>query len=404
MEKLLATQHTILTQFKKRPYIKRSCYAQFRLGNLVNGIIGQRGVGKTTFLLKTALEQGAARGRALYVSADDLYFLDNKLIDLVDELYKLTDIRLLCIDEIHKYSNWNHELKNIADVYPSIKILFSGSSMIDLIDSKYDLSRRVTLYPLHGLSFREYLQFDRQLEFPVVTTEDLLQNHQEIASQLSLAGILKYFNRYLSIGYYPFFTYLAGEYEIFQAIENIIQKTIYEDIATLHRVKSQSLATIEKIFKYIVNSTPGELNANKLASILGTSFDTVSLFLDFLHKSGLVRFLHNKGTGKKSLKNPTKIYPDNTNCMHAYYLTKSDINMLGKLRETFLINQLQNTNHQVYYSNIGDFQVDDFYIEVGGKNKTGKQLKNSSNGFIAADNIEIGFNRKIPLYLFGFLY
>lgn len=404
MEKLLATQRTILEQFQAKTTIERAVYSQFNLTNAISGIVGSRGVGKTTFLLKTVIEQGAEDGLALYVTADDLYFLENKLIDLVDEIYKQTDIRFLCIDEIHKYPNWNQELKNIADIYPTVKILFSGSSMIDLVHSKYDLSRRVTLYKLTGLSFREFLKFDQDLDLPIFSYEDLLSQHTSIASDIKVQGILKHFNHYLKTGYYPFYKDLGQEYEIFQSIENIIQKTIYEDIATFHQLKTQSLVAMEKIYKYVIYSSPGELNINKLASAIGNSFDATSQFLSYLTNAGLIRQLHAKPTGKKTLKSPKKMFPENTNCLYAYYLTNADTNMLGKLRETFMLCQLENSHHAVHYTDIGDINVDNTYIEIGGKNKISRQLKNHTEGYVAADNIEIGFNNKIPLYLFGFLY
>ena len=157
MNKLFDIQQIIIGQFENQPFYAREVFKQINLDNYITGIVGPRGIGKTTFLLKHAIEMGAKDGRALYVSADNLYFLNNPLVELVDQLYKETDIRLLCIDEIHKYPNWNQELKNIADTYPEFRLLFSGSSTIDLINGKYDLSRRVTLLHLNCLSFRDYL-------------------------------------------------------------------------------------------------------------------------------------------------------------------------------------------------------------------------------------------------------
>ena len=197
------------------------------LDNAVTGIVGVRGIGKTTNLLKQALMNGAKERRALYVSADDLYFLDNKLVDLVKQLYQETDVTLLCIDEVHKYPNWAQELKNIADKYKRIRVLFTGSSSIDIVHGKYDLSRRVTLHHLYGFSFREYLEFYLDCRVDKITMQELVTNHVHIAESLKVKQILKHFNEYLRTGYYPFFRIFSQEREKFQAIKNTTQKTQY---------------------------------------------------------------------------------------------------------------------------------------------------------------------------------
>src|SRR3990167_7508106 len=205
MERLFEIQRIILEQVEQDPYFWRDQFDLFTAVRQICGIVGARGVGKTTFLLRHVLNSGAKQRKALYVSADSIFFLENTLIDLVDYLYKQTDARLLCIDEIHKYPNWKMELKNIADTYPSFRIFFSGSSMIDLIQGKYDLSRRVNLHKLCGFSFREYLEFYLGKKIPKLELETLLSSHLVIAQQLEITGILKHFNDYLRLGYYPFF-------------------------------------------------------------------------------------------------------------------------------------------------------------------------------------------------------
>lgn len=402
MNRLFDIQQIIIGQFERQPFYFREVFKRLNLDNYVTGIVGARGIGKTTFLLKTAIEHGAREGRALYVSADNLFFLKNPLVELVDQLYKETDVRLLCIDEIHKYPNWNQELKNIADTYSEFKILFSGSSTIDLINGKYDLSRRVTLFYLHGLSFREYLEITLQKKFSILSFDELVKTRTLIG--MSDTAILKHFQEYLRVGYYPFFSLFSQEREKFQAIENTTQKTIYEDIGTLHTLKTPTLLLIEQLFKFVINSAPGELSAYKLANNLGKDFESITTYLKYLQEAGLIRFIYSKSSGNAALRNPIKMYPENTNLIFSSYLPLTEDKVVGKIRETFVINQLQNADLTVFYSEKGDFRVNDLIFEVGGINKTSKQIKELENSYILADGILVGTNRQIPLHMLGFLY
>lgn len=404
MEKLFEIQSIIFKGLEKMPYYPRQVLEEIPLDNHLTGITGQRGIGKTTYLLHQALKHGAENGKALYASADNIYFLEHKLIELVDTLYKETNIRLLCLDEIHRYSHWQQELKNIADTYHDFKILFSGSSMTDLISSKYDLSRRVTLHQLPGLSFREFLQFYYKKSLPLISLEALLNDPTALNKQLSYSDALIHFKRYLTVGYYPFFYKFSKDNDKFQAIVNSTQKTIFEDIALQNTLKTSSLLVIEKLFKYILQSTPGELNANKLAIALNKDHESVKNYLFFLEAAGLIRFLYTQKTGKPYLRLPEKIYPDNTNLIYSHYLPLLSDALRGKLRETFIINQLQNAKHHIYYPDNGDFACGHFTFEVGGKNKTTEQIKNQANAFVIADGILSATPKRIPLYYFGFLY
>jgi predicted AAA+ superfamily ATPase len=404
LQKLFDIQQIIFSQFEKQPFYPRKVFKKINLDNYVTGIVGTRGIGKTTFLLHSALIYGAKERLALYVSADNLYFLDHSLVDLVDQLYKQTDVRLLCIDEIHKYPNWNQELKNIADTFPEFRILFSGSSTIDLISGKYDLSRRVTLFYLHGLSFREYLEITLHKHFSVVSLEELVRKRAFIAPASEDSKILKHFQEYLRVGYYPFFSLFSQEKDKFQAIENTTQKTIYEDIGTLHTLKTPTLSLIEQLFKFVINSPPGELSAYRLASNLGKDFESISTYLRYLQEAGLIRFIYPPTSGNAALRNPIKMFPENTNLIFSTYLPLSQDKVLGKIRETFVINQLQNAEQTVFYSDKGDFKINDMIFEVGGVKKSGKQIKGVSNAYILADGILVGAERQIPLHLLGFLY
>lgn len=403
MEKLFEIHRLLIEQFKQSAFYERQCFTQITYDNRLTGIVGLRGIGKTTFLLQQAIIKDSPTQRSLYISADSYYLLETPLLELVDKLYKETDVRLLCVDEIQKYTNWNQELKNISDTYKDFRVLFSGSSMIDLIKAKYDLSRRVTMHHLHGLSFREYLEFNYQLQLPAFTLDDILKHHTTIINDLKIPSILKYFANYLRCGYYPFFSELKLEQEKFQAVENSVQKVIYEDIASLHALKTSTLLLIEKLYKYVIGSIPGEISAYKLANALGKDYESISEYLKILEQSGLIQFLFSEQTGKAILRNPSKMYPENTNLIYASYLPQPLDASAGKVRETFALNQLKNSHHNVFYTQNGDFAVNDFIFEIGGKNKTAAQLKGHKNGYILADNIVNGFKNKIPLYLLGFL-
>ncbi len=372
--------------------------------NRITGLVGQRGIGKTTYLLHQTSLKGASERKALYITADNYYLVEKPLLELVDTLYKETDVRFLCIDEIQKYENWNQELKNISDTYRQFRVLFTGSSMIDIIRAKYDLSRRVTMHCLSGFSFREYLEIELEIKLPIITLEDLVVNHIKITNNLNIPKIIKHFHDYLRVGYYPFFTELTLDHEKFQSIENSIQKVIYEDIATLHSLRTSTLMLIEKLYKYIANSLPGELSAYKLANTLSKDYESVSEYLQILNQAGLIRFLFTHQAGKAMLRNPTKMYPDNTNMTYAAQTSQSKDAIKGKARETFFLSQLQNAGIEAFYSEQGDFMVGSTTFEVSGKNKKQKQIKSIKNAYIAVDGILSGFGNRIPLYLFGLLY
>ncbi len=404
VDRLFEIQRIIIEQIENEPFFWRDQFNEFVTTQHVCGILGARGIGKTTFLLQYAIQSGAKKREALYVSADNVFFLNHTLLELADYLYKQTSTRFLLIDEIHKYPHWMAELKNIVDTYPSIRIFFSGSSMIDLVQGKYDLSRRVVLHKLHGLSFREYLAFYLNIAVPKLELKDLLASHLEIAQGLQITGVLRHFKDYLKLGYYPFFKGYTKDKDKFQALDNAVQMTIYEDIATLHTLKTSSLAVIEQLYKFVLNSSPGELNASKLSNNLNKDFESISNYLKYLEQAGLVRSIYPGNSGQASLRNPTKLYPENTNLIHSAYLPLAQDQMKGKMRETFVVNQVQNAEISIFYSKIGDFSIEDWIFEVGGAKKSSKQISCEKQAFLIADDLLVGSKQTIPLYLFGFLY
>lgn len=404
MRKLFETQRVLIEQFEKRPFYHRDQFDEIIENKNMTGVIGARGVGKTTFLLWYAIQCGAKDRRALYFSADNIFFLENKLLDVVDDLYKLTKVETVLIDEVHKYPNWRAELKNISDTYPSIRVYFSGSSMVDLVQGKYDLSRRVTLHSLTGFSFREYLEFIGKGKKQVVTFDEILSKHLQFSNDLQVSKILMHFKEYLKCGYYPFFEGYTKDHEKFQSLENAVQMTIYEDIGTLYSLKTTSLRVIEQLYKYIISSSPGEVSAFKLAKTLGKDFETISSYLQYLQEAGLIRFIYPGKTGKAQLKNPVKMYPDNTNLIHSAIVPLLEDQERGKIRETFVVNQVQSAQLPLFYSEQGDFKIKDCIIEVGGKGKTTKQIQKAKKSYVIADDILEGSQRIIPMYLLGFLY
>ena len=400
---LFEIQAILLKQLAKQTIYQRDIFETFRFDNRLNCVMGARGIGKTTFLLDYITKEKIQGREVLYVSADNLFFLRHSITDLVDTLFKETDIRLLCIDEIHKHPNWQQHVKNISDIYLDFKIIFTGSSQIDLVHSQYDLSRRVTTYYLPGLSFREYLNMSYQLTIPKFPLEEVVHNHEKITTTIELPGIIKDFHRYLNVGYYPFFGIFTDDIEKYQAIQHIVQKVIYEDIALFHSLKTSSLTTIDNLYKFILSSAPGEVNAYKLSSNLKKDFDSISNYLSYLQEAGLVRFLYSNKSGQAYLRNPAKMYPENSNLLYAAYLNIADDNLIGKARETFVLNQLQNARMEVYFSEQGDFDCNGYMLEIGGKNKKTNLTSTIKNGYVFADGILTGFGKKLPLYLLGFL-
>lgn len=403
MHQLFEIQAILLKQFSHQEIYHRKIFDQFYFDNRINCLVGSRGVGKTTFLLEYVKQQGALDNRALYVSADNLFFLTRNFLDLVDALYKETDVRVLCIDEIHKQSNWQQQIKNIADIYLDMKIIFTGSSQVDLLQSRYDLSRRVTVYHLHGLSFREYLEMKYQTSFPVMTLAEMVESPERAMANIQLPQPIQDFHRYLQVGYYPFFNIFRDDMEKYQAIHNITQKVIYEDIALLHSLKTGTLVVIENLYKFILTSAPGEVNAYKLSSNLQKDFDSISNYLMYLRDAGLIRFLVSNKSGQSYLRNPEKMYPDNSNLLYTAYLNTANDNLLGKSRETFTLNQLQNANYPVFFTDQGDFECQGIILEVGGKNKSEDQIKHLKNAYVFSDGILSHTKKKLPLYWLGFL-
>ena len=382
----------------------RYLYKTFNTDSRLTGVVGPRGTGKTTLLLQYIDEKFEDKNRCIYLSLDHIYFTQINLIDFVDDLYQIDGIRHLFLDEVHKYQNWDQELKNIYDSYPDMNIVFSGSSSMDLVRGTYDLSRRGRLFRLSGMSFREYLEFRLGTSIPVISFGDLLEKPELLSEQLiNIERIKGHFLEYLENGYYPFL--FEDEANYHQKILNVIDKTIYEDISNFYKLKTENLINFRKILSYLATIPPGQLNRNSISKHIGLDNRTVENYLQILSETGLVCLVKENKAGSSLLKSTEKIYLDNSNIYKAIIDEIGFDYNKGTVREIFFIKMLQNSNEFVFYSKIGDFQVQDFNFEIGGKGKSQKQIKNSlENSFLVKDDILFPSGNTIPLHYFGFLY
>ena len=363
------------------------------------GIKGARGTGKTTLLLQYIKKRYGLSQEALYVSLDNLYFADNRLFDLVDEFHAMGGEHIF-IDEVHKYPDWALEFKNIYDAYPELKVTFTGSSLLHILDSRADLSRRSLIFEMKGLSFREYLNFVTDYHFEVQDLEMVLNNHVDIALDISKKlKPLKYFNEYLQWGYYPFFR--DDKTYFYRRLQEVVNMIIEIELPMLRNVDPSKTLKIKQLLYIIALSSPFKPNISKLAAKIGITRNTLNEYIKILADARLINILTKNAVGINLLQKPDKIFLENTTLAFAISGGTPD---KGNLRETFFLNQLSK-GHTVTYPQKADFLIDGKYLfEVGGKDKNVRQIGGLENAFIAADDILAGFENKIPLWLFGFLY
>lgn len=362
------------------------------------GIKGSRGVGKTTLILQYIRLNYEPNNTVLYISLDHFYFLENRLYDLANEFYKKGG-EFLAIDEVHKYPNWAIELKNIYDDMPDLKIVFTGSSLLHLTEAKADLSRRVVMYKMPGLSFREFLEFETKSSFKSYSLDEILNKHIEIAILIKQKiKPLKYFSDYLNYGYYPF--YLENKKSFHQKLHEVVLTILEVDIPQFAHVQTSNIIALKKLVAVISRSVPFKPNMNALSERTGISLNTMKTYIKLITDAELLQLLYVENKGINSLNKPEKIYLNNASLMHNL---SSSVD-IGNKRETFFFNQLSN-KHQVNASKKTDFFIDQKYsFEIGGKHKTQKQIIELPNAYIVKDTIEIGYDSTIPLWLFGFLY
>ncbi len=355
------------------------------------GITGARGIGKSTMIRQYILEN-QDKGRFLYISADHTYFSDHKLVDLADEFVKDGGTHLF-IDEVHKYSDWSRELKQIYDVHSELRVVFTGSSILDIEDGAADLSRRALVYQMSGLSFREYLELFHKIDVPAYSLEDILAGKGKIPG---IEHPLPYFREYSKKGYYPF----SSEAGFEMRLQQVVSQTIESDIAQHANLKASTSRKLKKMLAIIASLAPYKPSMEKLAVEIGVSKNNVPEYLAFLEKTGLIGQLRDETGGLRGLGRVEKVYIDNPNLMYALSGSSVDI---GNVRETFFYSQTKVRN-DVISSKESDFVIGKNTFEVGGRKKGRKQIEGISGGIVVKDDIEYAHGNVIPLWHFGLNY
>lgn len=366
-------------------------YNQIKWESRAFGLVGPRGVGKSTMLLQY-IKQNLDTKDTLYVSADNLYFAEYKLVDLADRFVKMGGKHLF-IDEIHKYEGWSRELKQIYDSYDDLQIVISGSSILDIYKGMADLSRRMPIYEMQGLSFREYLRLFHSIDVPVYSLKDIL-THKAVIS--GVEHPLPLFHDYLKRGYYPFGRDAEFEIELMQVINQTMEIDIPMHIKTNISVGRK----LKSLIMVVSKSVPFKPVMQKLADVTGISRNDIPDYLIYMERAGMISQLRNATGGLRGLGKVEKLYLDNTNLIYTLAPERADI---GNVRETFFMNQTRVCN-DVRSSDISDFEIDGKVFEIGGRKKGQKQIESADDGYIVKDDIESGYANVIPLWAFGLNY
>ena len=369
---------------------------KINLSNRLIAIMGARGVGKTTLLLQLAKK---SKKEVLYVALDDLFFSGNTLYSLAEDFLK-TGGELLLLDEVHKYPNWSREIKLIYDDFSDLQVIFTSSSILDIYRGESDLSRRAISYHLNALSFREYLLFYEKIELPILNLKQIVNEHATISLAITQQfKPFKYLKSYIETGAYPYYNNNTAEY--YQQILNTINLILDVDIQSITSLNYDTISKLKRLLYVIATNVPFTPNISKLSERIGVHRNVLVQTLQLLDKAELIHTLYNQNTSISSLTKPNKIWLRNTNLNYA--ISSENVNV-GNIRETFFIQHL-NGLHQLSLPANGDFLVDDTYIfEVGGKNKSQKQITGINNAFLVKDDLEIGVMNHIPLWLFGLVY
>lgn len=369
----------------------RYLYNDINWNNRLLGVVGPRGVGKTTMVLQY-IHLNLNRSETLYVTAEDFYFANNRLLDLADKFSKLGGKNLF-IDEIHKYPDWAKELKLIYDYHSNLKVVFTGSSVLDIKKGSADLSRRSVVYHMQGLSFREYLALFHNIEADLFSLDQII-NHQVALPHVSHP--LPLFTHYLEKGYYPF----AKEDDFDIRLRQIINQTLESDIPIYANMNVSTGRKLMQLLSIISQSVPFKPNMSKIAEMLGVSRNNIADYFLYIEEAGLIAQLRDNTGGIRGLGKVDKVYLDNTNLI---FNLADNIQNKGNIRETFFLNQTR-VKHKVTSSTTIDFSIDELNFEIGGRNKGQKQIKTVENGYIIKDDIENGYLNTIPLWHFGLMY
>ena len=364
-------------------------------------IRGSRGVGKTTLMRQYIRQKyGVNAGEALYCVMDSMYFTNHSLLD-VAERFHLMGGKHLFLDEVHKYPTWSKEIKEIVDLWPDLRITFTGSSLLQILNADADLSRRVLSYNMTGLSFREFMQFYKGIELPCFTLEEVLNDADNICQQVNrVCHPQAFFEEYLRVGYYPF--YDGNEQDYYSRIENVVSFIIDQEMTQFCGVDLAYTRKLKAMLLFLSDNVPYDVSIAKLSSYLEINKNTVLSYLAGMQKAELLNLLYTDNKSVTKMQKPDKVYLHNPN-MH-YALCSQE--KVGTIRECFVVNQLSSTCHTVEYGkNHGDFKVDGrITVEVGGKDKSFEQIAGVPDSYVLADSMEFPIGKKLPLWLVGFLY
>lgn len=382
------------------PVFERELERKINWNARLISVRGSRGTGKTTLFLQHIKKTFSNNlNKVLYVNLDNIYFSNNTLVELAEKFASRGGTHLF-IDEVHKYENWSKEIKNLYDDFPELHIAFTGSSLLEILNDRADLSRRTLVYELTGLSFREYLSLIKAHDFPIFTLEEILKNNEQISAEIaSKIKPFEFFDDYLSFGYYPYF--LEGKDDYFNRLNETLNMILEVELPMLRSLEIAYIPRIKKLLAVIGESAPFIPNITQLAAKIGISRQTLLIYLKYLEDAKLINQLYKKSRGLSVLEKPEKILMENTNLIELFNGENANT---GSRRETFVLNQLLHS-HKVDFSEESDFFVDSKYtFEVGGKNKKRKQIQEIPDSYIIADDIEFGTDRRIPIWLLGFMY
>ena len=390
---------------------RRYFIREHSLNEKMSILVGQRGVGKTTLLIQYLLDfvKGDLTSKKILYVPSDHFSLGNQSLYTIAENFVLNGGEFIAFDEIHKVPNWSISLKSIYDSFPKLKVLASGSSALEIHRGSHDLSRRAIVYRVFGLSFREYLEMELEIELSRINMDDLLVNHQNLSVKIvsliekrKKQKILPLFKHYLRHGFYPYWFELKDEDKFAITLEQSIHTTLESDLIAIHpNLSGSSIKKIHALLAFIAQNVPYSPNWKDLCKLIEVGDErTLKNYFALLDDADLIKLLYSSSTKLSSIDNPAKIYLQNTNIAHTIARGKEN---KGNLRETFLFNMFAR-KHEVTLPSNGDFLIDrTILIEAGGAKKSKKQIWNESEAYVAADDIEIGINNKIPLWLFGFL-
>lgn len=357
------------------------------------GLMGPRGVGKSTLILQHIKSKSPEeQAKSLYVSADHSYFTTSTLIETANQFVREGG-EWLYIDEVHKYEGWSQELKQIYDSHPGLHVFFTGSSILDIIDGEADLSRRVILFDMQGLSFREYLEMFHGIKTPIRSLEDILNGKTEIEG---LQHPIPLFNQYLRMGYYPF----SKEGFFQQRLQQVIRLTMEVDIPQYANMSPATGKKLRRMLSIIASNVPYKPEATGLANEIKVSRNDIPTYLLYMEKAGMIGQLRDETGGMRGLGKTEKVYLDNTNIIYA--LSGENAN-IGNVRETFFYNQTR-LALDVTSSKVSDFSIGKYTFEIGGAKKSHRQIKNVADSFIVRDDTEYANGDILPLWAFGLLY